>query len=54
MTSILVALLLLALVALGAWLDSHPWARPERLYWSGPPTLADCLQAPPKKGVRRG
>lgn len=54
MTSLIVCLLLVAAVAFGAWLDSHPWERPERIYWGGPPTLADCLQAPPKKGERRG
>lgn len=54
MTSLLVSLLLLAAVGLGLWLDTHPWQRPERLYWGGMPTLADCLEAPPKKGVCRG
>lgn len=54
MTSIPAALLLVAAVALGRWLDSHPWRRPARLYWGGPPTLADCLQPTRKRGVRRG
>lgn len=59
MTSILVALLLVAAVALGAWLDRHPWARHQRIRFTGPPTLADVLQPkPPRlqllKGGRRG
>lgn len=53
MTSLLIALLLVSAVALGAWLDTHPWERGQRIRFTGPPTLADCLQPAPK-GVRRG
>lgn len=54
MTSIPAAVLLLSAVGLGFWLELR--RPPPRLYWSGPPTLADCLQPAPKrlKGVRRG
>ncbi len=55
MTSVLVALLLVAAVAVGAWLDTHPWRRHQPLYWGGLPTLADVLQPkPPRLRLLKG
>lgn len=58
MTSVPAALLLLAASALGHWLEYRQQPRP-RLYWGGPPSLADVLEHQPRRvrpleGVRRG
>jgi hypothetical protein len=54
-TSLFVALLLVAAVALGAWLDTHPWARHQRIRFTGPLTLADVLEAkPPRLQLLKG
>lgn len=45
----------IAVVALGAWLDRRDWGRP-RVYFAGRHGLADCVsrEQPRLQGGRRG